>query len=39
MKIAWLSEGGYTGKTPEEMKYDELISDFVSFEKVVEKYL
>tara|TARA_E500000178_G_C16838210_1_gene669335 strand:- start:305 stop:967 length:663 start_codon:yes stop_codon:yes gene_type:complete len=34
-----LIEGGYTGKTPEEMKYDELISDFVSFEKVVEKYL
>ena len=34
-----LIEGGYTGKTPEEIKHDKLISDFVGFEKVIEKYL
>ena len=34
-----LIEEGYTGKTPEEIKHDKLISDFVGFEKVIEKYL
>ena len=34
-----LIEGGYTGKTPKEINHNELISDFVDFEKVIEKYL
>tara|TARA_B100001057_G_scaffold206669_1_gene207421 strand:+ start:707 stop:1369 length:663 start_codon:yes stop_codon:yes gene_type:complete len=34
-----LIEDGYTGKTPEEIKHDDLISDFVGFEKIIEKYL
>ena len=34
-----LIEEGYTGKTPEEIKHDKLISDFIGFEKVIEKYL
>ena len=34
-----LIEDGYTGKTPEEIKHDDLISDFVDFEKIIEKYL
>ena len=34
-----LIEEGYTGKTPEEIKHDKLISDFVGFEKVIEKYI
>ena len=34
-----LIENGYTGKTPKEIKHDKLISDFINFEKVIEKYL
>ena len=34
-----LIEGGYTGKTPKEIKHDFLIKDFVNFEKIVKKYL
>ena len=34
-----LIEGGYTGKTPKEIKHDFLIKDFVNFEKIIEKYL
>ena len=34
-----LIEGGYTGKTPTEIKHDFLIKDFVNFEKIVKKYL
>ena len=30
---------GYTGKTPQEIKHNKLISDFVGFEKVIEEYL
>ena len=34
-----LIEDGYTGKTINQIKHDELISDFIGFEKVIEKYL
>ena len=34
-----LVKDGYTEKTEKEIKHDELISDFVNFEKIVEKYL
>tara|TARA_B100000579_G_scaffold400522_1_gene382254 strand:- start:431 stop:1093 length:663 start_codon:yes stop_codon:yes gene_type:complete len=34
-----LIEDGYTGKTPKEIKHDELISNFEGFEKIIEKYL
>ena len=30
---------GYTEKTEEEIKHDELISDFIGFEKIIEKYI
>ena len=34
-----LVKDGYTEKTEKEIKHDELISDFVNFDKVLEKYL
>ena len=34
-----LVKDGYTEKTEREIKHDELISDFIEFEKVIEKYL
>ena len=34
-----LVKDGYTEKTEKEIKHDELISDFVNFEKILEKYL
>ena len=34
-----LMKDGYTEKTEKEIKHDELISDFVNFEKIIEKYL
>ncbi len=34
-----LVKDGYTEKTEKEIKHDELISDFVNFEKVIKKYL
>jgi len=34
-----LVEEGYTEKTPKEIKHDELIRDFIHFNKIVEKYL
>ena len=34
-----LVKDGYTEKSEKEIKHDELISDFVGFEKVIEKYL
>ena len=34
-----LIEGGYTGKTPEEIKHDYLIKDFVNFDKIINNYL
>ena len=34
-----LVKGGYTEKTEKEIKHNELISDFVQFEKIIEKYL
>ena len=34
-----LVEDGYTEKTPKEIKHDELIRDFIHFNKIVEKYL
>ena len=34
-----LVKDGYTEKSENEIKYDALISDFVDFEKVIEKYL
>ena len=33
------NEDGYTEKTEKEIKHDELISDFINFQKIVEKYL
>jgi len=30
---------GYTEKTEKEIKHDELISDFINFKKIIEKYL
>ena len=34
-----LVKDGYTEKSEQEIKHNELISDFVYFERVVEKYL
>ena len=34
-----LVKDGYTEKSENEIKHDELISDFIGFEKIVEKYL
>jgi len=34
-----LVKGGYTEKSEKEIKHNELISDFVGFEKIIEKYL
>ena len=34
-----LVKDGYTEKTEKEIKHDELISDFVNFEKILKKYL
>mgnify|MGYP001476679217 CR=1 FL=1 len=34
-----LVKDGYTEKTESEIKHDELISDFIGFEKIIEKYL
>ena len=34
-----LVKDGYTEKSENEIKHDELISDFVGFEKVIKKYL
>ena len=34
-----LVKDGYTEKSENEIKHNELISDFVNFEKIVEKYL
>ena len=34
-----LVKDGYTGKSEREIKHDELISDFIGFEKIIEKYL
>ena len=34
-----LVKDGYTEKTEKEIKHDELISDFVNFEKILQKYL
>ena len=34
-----LVKDGYTEKTEKEIKHDELISDFIGFDKVIEKYL
>ena len=34
-----LIKDGYTEKSEKEIKHDELISDFVGFEKIIEKYL
>ena len=34
-----LVKDGYTDKTEKEIKHDELIRDFVGFEKIIEKYL
>ena len=34
-----LVKDGYTEKTEKEIKHNELISDFIGFEKIIEKYL
>ena len=34
-----LVKDGYTEKSEEEIKHDELISDFVDFEKIIKKYI
>ena len=34
-----LVKDGYTEKNEKEIKHDELISDFIGFEKIIEKYL
>ena len=34
-----LVKDGYTEKTEKQIKHDELINDFVGFEKIIEKYL
>ena len=34
-----LVKDGYTDKTEEEIKHDEIISDFIGFDKIIEKYL
>ena len=34
-----LVKDGYTEKTENEIKHDELINDFIGFDKIIEKYL
>ena len=34
-----LVKDGYTEKSEKEIKHDELINDFIFFEKIIEKYL
>ena len=34
-----LIKDGYTEKTEKEIKHEVLISDFIGFEKIIEKYL
>ena len=34
-----LVKDGYTEKSEKEIKHDELISNFIGFEKIIEKYL
>jgi phosphoglycolate phosphatase len=34
-----LVKNGYTEKTEKEIMHDDLIADFIGFEKVIEKYL
>jgi phosphoglycolate phosphatase-like HAD superfamily hydrolase len=34
-----LIKDGYTEKSEKEIKHNELITDFINFEKVIEKYL
>ena len=34
-----LVKDGYTEKTEKEIKHDELISDFIGFEKIIHRYL
>ena len=34
-----LIKDGYTEKTEKEIKHDELINDFIGFDKIIEKYL
>ena len=34
-----LVKDGYTEKSEKEIKHDKLISDFVGFENIIEKYL
>jgi phosphoglycolate phosphatase len=34
-----LVKDGYTEKTEKEIKHDELISNFVNFDKIIQKYL
>ena len=34
-----LVKDGYTEKTEKEIKHDELISDFIGFEKIIQRYL
>ena len=34
-----LVRDGYTEKTEEEIKHDEIISDFIGFEKIIQKYI
>ena len=34
-----LVKDGYTEKTEKEIKHDELINDFIDFDKIIEKYL
>ena len=34
-----LVKDGYTEKSEKEIKHNELISDFIGFEKIIEKYL
>ena len=34
-----LVKDGYTEKTSEEIKHDELVNDFKNFDKVIAKYL
>ena len=34
-----LVKDGYTEKSEKEIKHDELITDFIGFDKIIEKYL
>ena len=34
-----LVKDGYTEKSEKDIKHDELINDFVDFEKIIQKYL